>query len=68
MVKVSNSTSSKNTLQRSRRCVMYRKRWVKCRLEINTPIGKRQQQQRSRCIDRRISRMFDCKSIHICFN
>lgn len=26
--------------QRSRRCVMYRKRWVKCRLEVNTVIGR----------------------------
>lgn len=54
--------------QRSCRCVMYRKRWVKCRLEVNTAIGR----SSSTIPDPStagavwgISRMFDCKSIHI---
>lgn len=55
-------------LQRSCRCVMYRKRWVKCRLEVNTAIGR----SSSTIPDLStggavwgISRMSDCKSIHI---
>ncbi|KAG7503034.1 hypothetical protein JOB18_030921 [Solea senegalensis] len=53
---------------RSCRCVMYRKRWVKCRLDVDTFIGKgcsSAPDASSGDAAWGISRMFDCKSIRI---
>lgn len=55
-------------LQRSCRCVMYRKRLVKCRLKVNTAIGRSSSTILNLSTGRAvwgISRMSDCKSIHI---